>query len=191
MGTNEKKSQGDYEVGYKKPPKDTQFKPGQRANPKGRPRGSRNVKTILRRLVNSKVVLRRGEEEGRLVPAIEAVGELVKHRALDGQDKYIGRFIQLAKMSAIDDHVAPVAKSNEPAAGNSVPLSDMLVDGVDLNLLSRSELTDLSRILDRVQTGGGIAALSDGDSARLRELLRKGLGLDVPPSDGGEQDEAA
>jgi hypothetical protein len=28
--------------GYKDPPKDKQFKPGQSGNPRGRPRGSRN-----------------------------------------------------------------------------------------------------------------------------------------------------
>ena len=33
---------GDYEVGYGKPPKHSQFKPGNAANPRGRPRGSKN-----------------------------------------------------------------------------------------------------------------------------------------------------
>ena len=31
-----------YEVGYGKPPKSTQFKPGRSGNPKGRTKGSRN-----------------------------------------------------------------------------------------------------------------------------------------------------
>jgi len=33
---------GSYEVGYKKPPKQTQFKKGQSGNPKGRKKGSKN-----------------------------------------------------------------------------------------------------------------------------------------------------
>jgi hypothetical protein len=33
---------GDYEVGYGKPPKDHQFKPGKTANPNGRPKGAKN-----------------------------------------------------------------------------------------------------------------------------------------------------
>jgi hypothetical protein len=33
----------DYEVGYKKPPKDTRFKAGQSGNPRGRPKGKSSV----------------------------------------------------------------------------------------------------------------------------------------------------
>lgn len=39
--------QGSYEVGFKKPPKHTQFKKGDRANPFGRPKGTKNLKTDL------------------------------------------------------------------------------------------------------------------------------------------------
>ena len=38
----------DYEVGYRKPPKDTRFKKGESRNPFGRPRGSHNVLTDMR-----------------------------------------------------------------------------------------------------------------------------------------------
>lgn len=44
-----------YEVGYKKPPKHTQFKPGQSGNPKGRPKGSKNTKTLFLETANSLV----------------------------------------------------------------------------------------------------------------------------------------
>lgn len=46
-----------YEVGYGKPPKETQFKAGRSGNPKGRPKGSRSAITILRKALEEKVVV--------------------------------------------------------------------------------------------------------------------------------------
>ena len=34
-----------YDVGYCRPPEDRQFKPGQSGNPRGRPKGSKNIKS--------------------------------------------------------------------------------------------------------------------------------------------------
>lgn len=43
------------DVGYRKPPKHTQFPPHQSGNPAGRPKGTKNVKTILTKLLNKRV----------------------------------------------------------------------------------------------------------------------------------------
>jgi hypothetical protein len=47
----------DYEVGYRKPPKHTQFKPGMSGNAAGRPRGAKNFATILANALDAKVVV--------------------------------------------------------------------------------------------------------------------------------------
>ncbi len=40
-------SDNDYEIGYGKPPKSGQFKKGKSGNPNGRPKGSKNLKTLV------------------------------------------------------------------------------------------------------------------------------------------------
>ena len=56
------KSDGDYEVGYRKPPVATQFKKGQSGNPAGRARGKASLATLLERAISANVVV---NEDGR------------------------------------------------------------------------------------------------------------------------------
>lgn len=50
----------DYKVGYRRPPSATRFKPGQSGNPKGRPKGKRNIKTELEEVLGQKVRITEG-----------------------------------------------------------------------------------------------------------------------------------
>ena len=54
--------QPDHKVGYKKPPLHTRFQKGQSGNPRGRPRGSKNLSTLLIDALNEPVVV---TEDGR------------------------------------------------------------------------------------------------------------------------------
>lgn len=56
--TNSK--QKDYEVGFGKPPRHSQFQPGRSGNPRGRPRGRLNLATILQNTLDKKVSINEG-----------------------------------------------------------------------------------------------------------------------------------
>ena len=49
---------GDYEVGYKKPPRHTQFRKGKSGNPAGRPKRAVNVQASLTKTLSEPVIVR-------------------------------------------------------------------------------------------------------------------------------------
>src|SRR5260221_2753243 len=51
-----------YEIGFGKPPRSRQFKPGESGNPAGRPRGAKNFATAIEQELNSRVIV---NENGR------------------------------------------------------------------------------------------------------------------------------
>jgi hypothetical protein len=67
-----------YAVGYKKPPLETRFKKGNRANPRGRPRGSKNLMSLLAEALARRVTI---TEDGR--PRRRAKRELGVARLAD------------------------------------------------------------------------------------------------------------
>jgi hypothetical protein len=56
----------DDRVGYKRPPKQTRFKPGQSGNPKGRPKYSRNLKTEFLEELSELILVREGDRTRKI-----------------------------------------------------------------------------------------------------------------------------
>jgi hypothetical protein len=75
-----------YQVGYGRPPAGSRFKKGTSGNPRGRPKHSKNLKTIIRDTMTSKVTVRQGEETRR-VSVLEGIVLRQVESALKGDGK--------------------------------------------------------------------------------------------------------
>jgi hypothetical protein len=56
-GRSNPSGESTYDVGYAKPPVPSRFQPGKSGNPKGRPRGSRNLKTSLQEAYTASIAV--------------------------------------------------------------------------------------------------------------------------------------
>jgi len=73
----------DYEVGYKKPPKGTQFLKGRSGNPKGRPKGTLNLATTLEAALSERVVILENGQK-RTITKLDAIVKQVVNKAAGG-----------------------------------------------------------------------------------------------------------
>lgn len=87
-------AQGDYEVGYGRPPRHTQFQPGQSGNPRGRPKQLKSVSQMLRETVSRPITITENGRRKR-VTWLEALFAQIGKAALQGDAKAIDRMIRL------------------------------------------------------------------------------------------------
>jgi hypothetical protein len=73
-------------VGYKRPPRAHQFRPGQSGNPSGRPKGMRNFKSELREELSELITVRDGEREIQVSKQRALIKSLVA-AAIDGNQR--------------------------------------------------------------------------------------------------------
>ncbi len=103
---DKKKPTGDYEVGYGKPPKSGQIKKGERRNPEGRPKGSKNLKTDLLEELGEMMKVREDGKEHRISKQRALIKTQVA-RALKGNDRAAAKIIDLyLKVIGIEDAAA-------------------------------------------------------------------------------------
>ena len=89
---------GAYDVGYGKPPRHTRFKKGVSGNPNGRPKKSRNLKSILQEHLDSPVIYRGPEGQKRITTR-----EGIVKRLIDSGLK--GNLQALKKLLELDEQV--------------------------------------------------------------------------------------
>jgi hypothetical protein len=113
---NQEKKMADYEVGYKKPPRHSQFKPGNRANPHGR--GKRKLRTeadIVYEVMTGPAEFRQGGKLGR-APRIELLIKRYGAAALKGDigaaEALLNMREKFARHPAIEPAVIRIPKSH-------------------------------------------------------------------------------
>ena len=74
-------SEGDYEVGYGKPPRETRFAKGQSGNPRGRPSGAKNFKTLLSDALNEPVIVTENGGRRKVTKRQAIITQLVNRSA--------------------------------------------------------------------------------------------------------------
>jgi len=101
-----------YEVGFGKPPTQSRFKKGASGNPNGRPKGKRNLVTVLERTLRETIVI---EENGmrRTVTKLEAAVKQLVNKAAAGDLIALRHLTALAKSADSQTVDAPTGQSED------------------------------------------------------------------------------
>jgi hypothetical protein len=141
----------DYSVGYGKPPKSTQFKKGQSGNPKGRPRGSLSLMTVIERELNSKVtVTEQGQQ--KKVRKKEVVAKQLVNKAASGDLKATNLVLSHSISSEHSDNGGALVQEKKLL----LPLHDKTFES----------------ILERMQNCRGKVSLESGAELNVKSLRK-------------------
>jgi hypothetical protein len=123
------------DVGYRRPPIESRWKPGQSGNPSGRPKGSKNLRSAIEEMLTEKITVTEGNKIRR-VTRLEAVLLKQLSLALKGDLKAIQAVYTSANTLGMLE-----VRPDKIVVRNLSPLTD-------------DELLELERLL--VKAGGGI-----------------------------------
>lgn len=127
-------------VGYKRPPRATQFKPGQSGNPRGRPRGAKNFATAIEQELLSPVAV---NEHGRRkkISKLMAIAKQLVNKAASGDSRAISVLLSEARSRESQ------AEATSPLASLSTPADQQVMD----------------HIIERVRAGQRVPAAQSND----------------------------
>ena len=98
MSGDPSKPDDGYRVGYRHPPLATRFRPGTSGNPRGRPKGARNLATVVASTLAERVVVTENGCRKRITKLEAAVKQLV-NRAASGEARAMSLLLALIQAS--------------------------------------------------------------------------------------------
>lgn len=102
----------DFEVGYGKPPRHSRFQPGRSGNPRGKPKGSVNLQTLVEQELQQ---LTEVVEAGRRIKLtkLELLVKTMVNRGIKGDGRAVQQILQLADKSSVGPMAAPVPANDD------------------------------------------------------------------------------
>ncbi|MGB7189863.1 MAG: DUF5681 domain-containing protein [Acidobacteriaceae bacterium] len=97
MKSKEGSQTGEYEVGFKKPPKHTRFRGGVSGNPQGRPKGAKSVSGVLAKLCREQITVTINGKT-RSLSSLDALLLRLRANALSGDAKASREFFNLLRL---------------------------------------------------------------------------------------------
>ena len=105
--------QDDDDVGFGKPPKHTQFKPGQSGNPAGRPKGTKNLKTDLEEELRELITVREGGNQ-KIVSKQRAMLKSLTAKAVQGDPRAAAIVIDMMYRLLHEDDAEDTSRGPSP-----------------------------------------------------------------------------
>jgi hypothetical protein len=138
-----------YEVGYGKPPVHSQFQKGTSGNSRGKPKGRKNTKTMIRDITFAPIEI---QVQGKVqkITAYEAMLMKLRQAALGGDFRSTAQMIQLAQ--SVDD-----GEADERSETEAAPFDRKTFNAILRDYLEHSEKEDAEDDKD--------AGIEDGEAA--------------------------
>ncbi|MGI8568085.1 MAG: DUF5681 domain-containing protein [Methylocella sp.] len=110
-----------YEVGYGRPPREHRFRPGRSGNPRGRPKGARNLDSVVAATLGERIAVTENGRRKRITKLEAAVKQFV-NRAASGEARSMQLLLALVQAS---ESRPPQADPNEPTEADVIVLDEL------------------------------------------------------------------